>query len=125
MKKLSLIVILVLSLLLPATLLAGETKIGLWGCKVDLVDIRDEGTHWEVDIAVTNGNGVTYNKVRAELSRYENDTEKLLEQSNDFTENFKDGNTVLFKFVVTTWVKKGTSEIEIGWHSHFRLYEID
>lgn len=82
------------------------------------------GDHWEIDISVTNGNGVTYNKVRAELSRYENDTEKLLEKSDDFTENFKDGDTVLFKFKMKVYTKEGVNQQELGWHHHIRLFDV-
>lgn len=87
--------------------------------------MRDKGTHWEVDVSVTNGNGVTYKKVRAELSRYENNTEKLLEKNDQFTENFKDADTVMFKFIMNIWAKEESSEEERDWHPHFRLFEID
>ena len=81
------------------------------------------GDFWEIIVSVTNGNGVTYKKVRAELSIYENGTEKFLEKFDAFTENFKDGKTVTFIFKMKRWAKKDTWD-KAGYHPHFRMYDV-
>lgn len=125
MKKLFLIPVLALLLVVGFTIgaQAEEKKIGLWGCKVELASEQDKGDYWEVVIHVTNGNGVTYEKVRAELGVFENDTEVRLEKSDLYIDDFKPDDKVTFTFKIKIWSTNADLG-KVGFHPHIKLYEI-
>ena len=90
------------------------------------VSVRDVGNFVHIDISIKNTTGINYGEVKARLSTFQNQDEKLIEDQVITTPHFKNGDTHIFefKFKEGNWHTSTQAWKASGIHPHFALSHI-